>query len=197
MNEITILNLLFKNDKNSPIIEKIDYNINYDKNYEYSYNDNEYEFQDDMKKFLTQKVDKENFLKNNYIQKEKNDNKNNKNNFKIINEKNLYKKIINLDEEYYKYNQKITHDLFAINLHEVLRIPYQPQIRKNIYNKNKNFNNYNFNYNKRENNFNRSKNNFHKRNNSYNNYHNNNDFNFNPFSNYSKKRNKSSHKKYY
>jgi hypothetical protein len=188
MNEKNILNLLFKNDKNKPKIEKIEFNVDYDKNYDVFYNDFEYEFEDNMKKFLIQKIDKENYYKNVFIKKEneKNDN------FKIKN--NLYKKLINLDEEYFKYNQKIINDPFAINLHEILRIPYEIQIRK--INKNYDYNNNN----KRENNFNRNKNNFNrKKNHSYinNNNNNNNEFNNNPLINYSYKRNKSSHKKYY
>ena len=111
-------------------------------------------------------------------------------NFKIKN--NLYKKLINLDEEYFKYNQKIINDPFAINLHEILRIPYEIQIRK--INKNYDYNNNN----KRENNFNRNKNNFNrKKNHSFINNNNNNEFNNNPLINFSYKRNKSSHKKYY
>ena len=188
MNEKNILSLLFKNDKNIPIIEKIEYKINYDKNYEISYNDLEYEFEDDMKKFLIQKIDKENFYKNILIQKE--NEKEINCNFRIKNENNLYKKFINLDEEYYKYNQKVTHDPFAINLHEILRIPYEIQIRKfNYKNNNDNF--------IRENNFNRNKhNNYFRKNNSVIYYHNN-EFDYNPLINFSNKRNKSSHKKYY
>ena len=185
MNEKNILNLLFKNDKNCPKIEKIEFNVDYDKNYEVFYNDFEYEFEDNMKKFLIQKIDKENYYKNVFIKKEneKNDN------FKIKN--NLYKKLINLDEEYFKYNQKIINDPFAINLHEILRIPYEIQIRKFEYK-----NNNNNDKNKRENNFNRNKHFNFRRNNSVVNYHND-EFNYNPLINYSNKRNKSSYKKYY
>ena len=69
MNEKNILNLLFKNDKNCPKIEKIEFNVYYDKNYEVFYNDFEYEFEDNMKKFLIQKIDKENYYKNVFIKK--------------------------------------------------------------------------------------------------------------------------------
>jgi hypothetical protein len=67
MNEKNILNLLFKNDKNKPKIEKIEFNVDYDKNYDVFYNDFEYEFEDNMKKFLIQKIDKENYYKNVFI----------------------------------------------------------------------------------------------------------------------------------